>query len=77
MILVYSKNNCVPCNHIKALFANNGVEFEERNVSNNPEFVDEVRALGYQSVPLVVKDGEVVSNGLQMDKISPLLEDIE
>lgn len=77
MILIYSKNNCVPCNYIKALFENNGVKFEERNISNNPKFVDEVKELGFQSVPLVVKDNKVIANGLQMDKLLPLLEENE
>lgn len=73
MITVYSKTNCVPCKMVKLFLTENDIEFYEKNVDTNPVYANEVREMGYQSVPLLVKDGEVISTGFEPSKLESLL----
>lgn len=72
MVVVYSKDPCPACVVTKNFLTERGVEFEERNITTNPEYVKEIMDLGYQAVPLVVSNNEAVSNGFEPEKLSKL-----
>jgi glutaredoxin len=36
------------------LLADKGVAFEDRNVSRNPAYLDELREMGFSSIPVTV-----------------------
>lgn len=71
-IIVYSKADCMPCGFTKNFLSNNNVEFEERNVTEHPEFAEEVKALGFQTLPVIMVEGNEPFFGFQPDKLSEL-----
>ena len=52
-VIVYSSTGCSVCAKIKRDLGEWGVEFEERNVTENEAFFDELHARGIHSVPTV------------------------
>lgn len=73
VITVYSKQKCVPCESLKHWLNYNDIEFEERNTTVNSSFADDVRELGYQTVPVLLVDGKVFSTGFEPNKLQTLL----
>ena len=57
---VYWRPGCSSCVRVKEFLSALGVEYESVNVSARPEAMDELRALGVGSVPLVVRGREYV-----------------
>ena len=73
LVIVYTKSQCQPCRLTKATLDRKGVAYEERNVESDPSAYEAVKALGYQSVPVVVTpDGEHWS-GLRPDLLTQLV----
>ncbi|CAH0417420.1 glutaredoxin-like protein NrdH [Periweissella fabaria] len=52
-LTVFTKDNCIQCKMTKRFLEARGIAFEEKNVSTNPEYVDYLKAQGFQSVPVV------------------------
>lgn len=73
-IVVYSKNGCGQCLFTKKYLEKKGVSFEERNLSLNPEYTDEVMALGFQSLPVIVAPGHEAFSGYQPEKLDALVD---
>ena len=73
-VIIYSKNNCGPCNMMKLALREEGIEYEERNISTKEVFLHELIELGYQSVPIVLVDGKVVANGFEPWKVKEAIE---
>lgn len=71
-ITVFTKNNCMPCKMTKKFLTENGVDFEEINIEEQPDKVDYVKSLGFSSVP-VIEAGDVVFSGFQPAKLKALL----
>ena len=57
---VYWRPGCSSCVKVKEFLAGLGVEFESINVSARPEAMDELRALGVRTVPVVARGKEYV-----------------
>ena len=57
----------------KAWLSQNGVAFEERNITDDPSALEELVELGMFSTPITLIDGEVVV-GFDREKLSKLLE---
>jgi len=57
-IIVYSNTDCSPCKFVKKYLEDKGVEFEERNISKNDKYQEELMEMGYMKVPVVVKEFE-------------------
>ena len=72
MVTVFTKNFCQPCRLTKDTLKRKGVEFVERNVEDDPEAYEAVKALGYQSVPVVVAPDGSHWNGLRPDLLGAL-----
>lgn len=53
MVTVYTKNTCPQCKMVKKQFAAKGVEFEEINVDEQPSYIDDLKAKGFSSLPVV------------------------
>lgn len=71
-ITVFTKNNCMPCKMTKKFLTENGVDFEEINIEEQPEKVDYVKSLGFSAAP-VIEAGDVVFSGFQPAKLKELL----
>lgn len=57
---VYWRPGCSSCVRVKEFLAKLDVEYESINVSARPEAMDELRALGVRSVPVVARGREYV-----------------
>ncbi|PMD73158.1 glutaredoxin-like protein NrdH [Companilactobacillus nuruki] len=57
-VIVYSKNNCMQCRMTKRYLKEHHVSFEERNINQDPQYLDTLKQQGFQSVP-VVMNGEM------------------
>ncbi|AQS56222.1 MAG: glutaredoxin family protein [Novibacillus thermophilus] len=71
-VIVYSRPHCIECNVLKKFLKDYQIEYENRNCSTNPEYLEEVKKMGFLGVPVTVVDGEAVQ-GLQPEKILELL----
>lgn len=58
MPILYTSSTCMPCKMTKKWFNDNGVEFEERNATENEEYAQEMRDMGYTQASLLVYKGE-------------------
>lgn len=69
-MILYTKNNCAQCKMTKLHLANLGItDYTELNVDENEAYMQEAKATGYKSMPIVVVDGRVVASGFQPDKL--------
>ena len=57
---VYWRPGCSSCVKVKEFLTNLGVEFESVNVSARPEAMEELRALGVRTVPVVSRGRDYV-----------------
>ena len=53
MVTVYSKPGCQPCRLVKMRLEKNDVEFEVKDITEDPAALAHVEFLGYKSVPVV------------------------
>ncbi|MBI2851562.1 MAG: glutaredoxin family protein [Chloroflexi bacterium] len=59
--IVYTLKTCPTCNRLKEDWSSRGVQFEERQVDDNQEWLDEALKYG-DAVPIVVyEDGRIES----------------
>ena len=72
-LTVYTKNNCIQCKMTKKFLKAHGVAFEDRNISDHPEYVDYLKEQGFQSVPVVERDAEPVVNGFRPDLLQQVI----
>lgn len=72
MITIYTTNGCMACNFTKLHLQNLGISYTERNVAENERYLEQAKATGYTSMPIVVVDGRVIASGFQPDKLNEL-----
>lgn len=72
MTIVYTKPSCVQCDMTKRLMDRIGVEYTTVDISENPEELEKLIALGYRSAPVVIASNGESWAGFQPDKISDL-----
>ncbi len=70
-ITIYTRNDCVQCHATKRAIESRGFTFELINLDLHPEAADDLRALGYRQLPVVVTDRESWS-GFRPDMINRL-----
>lgn len=62
-IIVYSRNYCAWCEEVKDLLNKNKIEFEERDVAKNKEYLDEmIKKSGQMFVPTLDVNGEILAD---------------
>ena len=71
-ILIYTKNNCAQCNLSEYVLNDLGINYTEKNVDTNEKFMDEAKATGYKSMPIILKDGQVIASGFMPDVLNQL-----
>ncbi len=72
-ITIYTSGpRCIDCNTIKNWLAQNGYNYTERNIREDPAAMEELSRLGYQSVPVTVI-GDTIIDGLEMPDIKAAL----
>ncbi|MCT4708558.1 glutaredoxin-like protein NrdH [Enterobacteriaceae bacterium H11S18] len=70
-ITIYTRNDCVQCHATKRAIESRGFAFELVNLDQQPEAADDLRAMGYRQLPVVVTDQESWS-GFRPDMINRL-----
>lgn len=71
-VVVYSSDTCSYCKMVKEYLNDKGVDFEEKNISQDNEARKELIDAGFMGVPVVYIDDEVVQ-GFDKDKLEELL----
>ncbi|MGI6125625.1 MAG: glutaredoxin family protein [Planifilum sp.] len=71
-VILYSKPHCLECNVLKRFLKDYQISYEERNCTDHPEYLNDVKEMGFLGVPVTVVNGTPVQ-GLQPDKILELL----
>jgi glutaredoxin 3 len=60
-IIVYTSPTCPYCGMVKEFLSQRGISFEERDVSRNSSYAQElVRSTGQMGVPVTIIDGQIV-----------------
>ncbi|MEX2405679.1 MAG: glutaredoxin family protein [Candidatus Paceibacterota bacterium] len=60
-VTIYSTNACVHCNHAKAFFEENDIEYTNKNVQEDPQARQEmVKKSGQMGVPVIMIDDEII-----------------
>jgi glutaredoxin-like protein NrdH len=53
-IIVYTTQDCIECTMVRKVLTEEGISFEVRDISINPEYQKEVEKYGYLGVPVTV-----------------------
>ena len=56
------------CDQAKEYLSQKGIEFQEKNIAQDPGALAELKKLGYMTTPVIVIDGSVIV-GFDADKI--------
>lgn len=73
-VTVYTSNTWPHCHTAKEYLSEKGIEFSEKNVSDDPSARKELMSKGIMAVP-VIKIGEELIVGFDKGKIESLLEE--
>ncbi|USR79495.1 glutaredoxin-like protein NrdH [Arcanobacterium pinnipediorum] len=57
-IILYTKPACVQCTATKRALLKHGLSFSEVDLTQDPQALETVKALGYQQAPVVFADGD-------------------
>jgi len=61
MIIIYSADWCAFCHAAKQYFDKLGVSYEERNVEEKPEYMQEsIQKSGQMGIPVIDINGEII-----------------
>lgn len=76
MITVYSKPKCMQCEMTKMWLNQNKIQFEQVDVSEHPEKLEEIKLNGFQQLPVVTLDKyfENAWSGFNVDRLEELKE---
>lgn len=74
MVVLLSKNSCVQCDATKRALDNNGIEYEVRNMSDDPAALDLAKELGFLQAPVVIPPTGEPWSGFVPDKIKALAQ---
>lgn len=72
-IIVYSKPNCMQCNFTKKYLEDKGVSYEIKDIFESEEALNEVKELGFSSVPVISVEGQEAFNGFRPDLLDQLV----
>ena len=60
------------CHQVKEYLSQNGIQFQERDIAQDPGALADLKKLGYMTTPVIVIDGSVIV-GFDADKIEQAL----
>ena len=72
MVTVFSKNNCMQCHMVKKWLVDKAVQFQEINIDEQPQYIDQVREMGFMAAPIIVKDS-VSFSGFRPTELAKLI----
>ena len=75
-VIIYTQETCPPCHAEKLWLNENGIEFEERDVRKNDQYLYELIELGAAATPATIikyDDREEVILGFDQTKLAGIL----
>lgn len=72
-VTLYTLPACVQCTTTKRFLTKENIDFSEVDLSEDTDAMEKVRALGYQSAPVVMA-GEEHWSGFRPDKLNQLIK---
>jgi len=72
-VTVYTKPACVQCNATYRALDKKGIAYQSVDISQDPEALERLKALGYLQAPVVVTEADHWS-GFRPDKIDQLAQ---
>lgn len=72
-ITVWSKPNCVQCKAVYRAFDQAGVAYEEENLPDFPEKLEEFKAAGFLGAPVVVAEHFTTFAGFDPDEVKRVI----
>jgi glutaredoxin len=70
-VVLYTQPSCNPCKQVKRQLTLKGIEFTERDVTQDPEALKDFKALGFTGTPVIQTDDDAWM-GFDNDKIEAL-----
>lgn len=67
-IELWTKPNCPACTRTQTILRDRGLEFRTRSLVEEPALVDEAKARGFSSAPIVITDDDAWA-GFRPDKL--------
>ena len=68
---IYTTKTCPYCNAAKSLLSSKGIEYEETDLTQNPEERARVaEEFNWMTVPLILKDGELVGGFNELEELA-------
>ena len=61
------------CDQAKEYLSQKGIQFQEKNIAQDPSALADLKKLGYMTTPVIVIDGSVIV-GFDADKIDQALQ---
>jgi glutaredoxin-like protein NrdH len=71
-IIVYSKPHCIECNVLKRFLDDHSIAYEVRDCVQNPQYLEEVKEMGFLGVPVTVVNG-IPFRGFTADTMDEIL----
>jgi len=62
------------CDQAKEYLSQKGIQFQEKDIAQDPSALADLKKLGYMTTPVIVIDGSVIV-GFDADKIDQALRD--
>ncbi|AIM14992.1 MULTISPECIES: glutaredoxin family protein [Neobacillus] len=59
-VIVYTTNDCIECLIVKKVLSEEGIDFETRNIVENPQYQKELEKYGFLGVPVTVMGNRAV-----------------
>ena len=63
------------CDQAKEYLSQKGIQFQEKNIAQDPGALADLKKLGYMTTPVIVIDGSVIV-GFDAEKIDQALQDL-
>lgn len=73
MVTIYSKNNCMQCKLTKLFLNNNNIKFNEINVDEDKNALENLKSQGLKQLPIVKLNNELIASGFQPNKLKVLI----
>lgn len=75
-VIVYTQEGCGPCTAEKLWLKDKGIEFEERDIRENSQYLNEIVELGASATPATVvedENGSEVIYGFNQEQLEKVL----
>lgn len=70
--VVYFSPDCSHCHEAMSYLSEKGIDFDRRNIRDDPEAAEEAKGMGEGRLPIIVIDGHTVT-GFDKEKIDLFL----